>query len=167
MFSNTVFSGATGLSPRMRRELVNALNNGVASSTWASYRTAMNHLEKAGRDMGTVFTFPMSVDQLYVFIAWCREVRRLKGTSVSKIISALRMLHWTKGQTAVELRPPLVKMILKGWENRDEEMHRMEKRQPVTIETLTLIRQMLKKNTHGWTRLHRRMIWAVASVAFW
>ena len=87
MFSNTVFSETTGLSPSMRRELVSALNNGVASSTWASYKTAKNHLERAGHDMGMVFTFPMSVDQLYIFMAWCREKRRRgeEGVPAGKI----------------------------------------------------------------------------------
>lgn len=48
------------LPPSVVVALVNASNHSLAMSTWASYRTAENHLQRCEHDTGVRMRFPMS-----------------------------------------------------------------------------------------------------------
>ena len=91
----------------MMKLLVQSSNNSLACSTWENYQSVLGMLEEFSRVMGKRMSFLMSESKVLVFIAFLLH-RGLKASSVEKTLSAVRMLHKTKGYAVPVLRPPIV-----------------------------------------------------------
>ena len=154
------------LSPKLLQALINAANNSLANSTWKQYKTAQKHLERCQRETGVRMSFPMSTKQILVFIAYMLETRKVQSVTVSKTLSALRTLHLIEGINEHSLRPDVVKSILKGQANWDEEKKRntTNVRLPVTINVLKLLKVQLRRSKLSEKRC--ALIWAVSLLAF-
>ena len=98
----------------MRHILINSANNGLAKSSWSSYKTVENHLIRAQEMTGIKMSFPMDEQMVLAFIAYLLEGRKIKSASVNQYLSGLRTLHLVRGLEVPMLRPAIVAAVLKG-----------------------------------------------------
>lgn len=166
LYKPSSFGTLSTLNPRLVQVLVNSANNGIAESTWGQYHSVRKHLERCQKSTGQRFTFPMDQNQTLRFIAFLFDARNLKALTVSKILSGLRMIHLTEGHPEPSLRPAIVKLILKGKANYDEEEARsLPKRLAVTIKVLELLKISLQLDKSR-SEKHKKLVWAVSCIAF-
>ena len=128
-FSREAFD-ALNLPDMVLEPLVEAGNHSLAATTWASYQTALKHVARASKATGVNLTFPFDLRSMLIFVGYLlapkeKNGRGLKGDSVGKYLSALRMIQLQKGCFEPWTRPEIVKQILKGASNRDQLMKRM------------------------------------------
>lgn len=93
--------------------LVSAANHSLALSTWKSYNTAENHLAKCQADTGVVFSLPMDDKMTLTYVGWLLNVRKVSSASVDQYLSGLRNYHMKHLKTPDNLRPEIVKAIIK------------------------------------------------------
>ena len=110
--------------------LAEAGNHSLAATTWSSYQTALKHVTRASKATGVILTFPFDLRSMLIFVGYLltpkeKNGRGLKGDSVGKYLSALRMIQMQRGFFEPWVRPEIVKQILKGASNRDQLMKRM------------------------------------------
>ena len=145
--------------------LIRAGNNSLSENTWSQYKSARKHLLACQNDTGVRMVFPLGETQIMTLIGFLFD-RRLQGKSVSKVLSALRTLHMVEGVPVPCLRNELVSAVLRGKANFDEEEQRSAvKRQPVTLKVMHLLEVTLKLDK-TLSEGHKKLIWAVACVAF-
>ena len=135
-----------GLQPSQAKLMANFANHGLAQSTWSSYSTVSNHLERCEKDTGRDLSLPFNTETTLVFVAWLLDVRKIKAVTVDKYLSALRMIHLTQGYDIPCLRDPIVKLILAGkknWDNVRETLQGKVKRDPVTFEMMKFFKKKL------------------------
>ncbi len=125
------------------------------------------HLEACSTVTGTKFEFPLDDDKILVFISYLFWEKKLKATTVSKMLCALCMLHLTYGFPSPMLRPAIVKLVLKGKDNWDaEEARSLPTRMPITIKILKLLKVLLTLEKR-YTQKQGALIWSIACLAFW
>lgn len=167
MYSVNSFPKLDTLSQAMKQVLICSANNGLAKSSWSSYKTVERHLVRAQQKSGVRMVFPMNKEMVLAFIAYLLECRKIKSKSVNQYLSGLRTLHLVRGHEVPMLRPGIVEAILKGRANFDEEISRHDyknKRLPVTIEVMKMINILVKKQ--GWLSGRVACIEAVTRLAF-
>jgi hypothetical protein len=94
-------------------------NFGVAKSTWSTYKSAERLLLKCQAECKTKFDWPLRTENVLLFIHWLVTIRGVKGGTVSSYLSGIRQLHILDGIDPPNLRPEVVKLILKGIEHKD------------------------------------------------
>ena len=142
--------------------LVSASNQSLALNTWSTYKTAENHLKRCEIDTGIRMRFPMDDRMILAFVGWLLTVRKVGAASVRQYLSGLRTIHLKNGYLPGNLRPELVKSILKGQEQ--QESRTKIPRLAVTLPILKLLKTLLKMSTLALEK--KRMIWAVCCMAF-
>jgi len=141
-------------------------NFGIASSTWSTYKTAERLLMMCQGQSKTKFEFPMTTENVLLFIHWLIEIRGVKEGTVNSYLSGIRQLHIMKGLEAPNLRPDIVKLILKGRKNKDmaEKRDKGDRRVPMTVDLMKILKENIRTWNQTWdTRL---LVWAVCSLAF-
>ena len=98
--------------------LVSASNQSLALNTWSTYKTAENHLKRCEIDTGVRMRFPMDDRMILAFVGWLLTVRKVGAASVRQYLSGLRTIHLKNGYLPGNLRPELVKSIIKGQEQQ-------------------------------------------------
>ena len=156
----------TGLSLAWCQYLANVANFSLSKSTWSSYKTVQNHLATCQRDFSIRFSFPMSSDQVLIFISWLMK-RGLEASSINSYISGLRTIHLTKGIDLPALRPPIISAVIEGRAHIGTIRRRLENkplRMPVTLSVLKLIKAMINK----WEENDqmRLLVWTVCLICF-
>ena len=96
--------------------LVKASNQSLAMSTWSCYKTAENHLKQCEKDTGVKIRFPMTDGMILAFVGWLISVRKVSARSVDQYLSGLRVAHLKEGVLPRNLRPDIVKSVLRGHE---------------------------------------------------
>ena len=96
------------------------------------------------------------------FIGWLISVRKVSSSTISQYLSGLRVIHLKHGVWPSNLRPDMVKAILRGHEQ--SELKSNVPRLPVTIPVMRLIRKLLEINKMGVSK--KRLIWAICCIAF-
>ena len=96
------------------------------------------------------------------FIGWLITVRKVRSGTISQYLSGLRVVHLKKGFWPSNLRPDLVKAIMKGHEN--EELKKRAPRLHMTIPVLKLLKKLLSMSKMSLSQ--KRLIWAVCCIAF-
>ena len=163
MFS--VKSFKVRLPNHVKAALATMANHGLSDNTWKTYNSAMSQLEKCQQHYKRTFAFPMSSDDILLFVTYLVHDKNLKANSVEVYISALRQIHLAKGYVIKELRPDLVKAILSGKKNMDVLQRKScDIRLPVTINMLKLLKLELN-NVEG-QKGFRKLIWAVSTICF-
>ena len=77
-------------------------------------------------------------------------------------------VHEVAGMPVPELRPATYKAAVSGWYNKDEEDGRRKKlRQAVTLTHMEMMKLLLKVNEPRWTLYHKRLLFTIATLAFW
>jgi hypothetical protein len=103
---------------------------------------------------------------MLLFIHWLATVRNLKAGTINSYLAGIRQLHITKGLPEPDIRSELVKLILKGLQNKDNKTSRSKQaqRKPITKETMSI----LKKRLRSWSNsaANKRLLWAVATNLF-
>ena len=149
----------------IKAALATAANHSISENTWKTYKSAMNQLEKCQEHYNRVFHFPMTKEDVLVFVAFLLYEKKLKANTVEVYLSALRQVHLSKGHVVKELRPDIVKSVLGGQKNIDSlNKGEGENRLPVTIKMLKLLK--LELNRIEGQRGFRKLVWAVATLCF-
>ena len=77
--------------------LVSASNNSLALNTWATYKTAENHLKRCEADTGVQMRFPMDDRMVLAFVGWLITVRGVGASTIKQYLSGLRTVHLKRG----------------------------------------------------------------------
>ena len=97
------------------------------------------------------------------YIGWLITVRKVKSTTISQYLSGLRTAHLKRGLMPQNLRPDIVKSILKGQEHSEAKENKPP-RLAITLPVMKLLKRLLKGSA---LNLHtKRMLWAVSCIAF-
>ena len=86
-----------GINRIYSETLAKFANFGVSKSTWSSYRTVANHLDRCKAKTGLDTTLPFNARKTLIFVGWMIEERELKAVSIEKYLSGLRMIHLSNG----------------------------------------------------------------------
>ena len=143
-----------------------ALNHSLAANTWRSYRTAENHLARIKKELGIDIRFPFTPEASLTFIGYLLS-RKLSASTVQKYMSAIRMVHMTRGEFAPWLLPDVVKSVLTGAANRDQLRKRMEGKKgrlAVLPKEMRMLWEQLKMSKLA--RHIKRLIWVSATWCF-
>ena len=170
-FSKASFSGF-GLSPELVETLRSNANFSLAATTWSGYATAEKHLARAEKATGIKMDFPLSLKSTLAYIAYLlgpksEGGRGLKGVSVEKYLSALRMIHMRKGYFEPWVRPEIVKQCTRGAKHRDQIVKRLAgkaRKHAMTPELMWKLKLQLNKSKMPLAR--KRIVWATATVCF-
>jgi hypothetical protein len=113
------------------------------------------------------FCWPWSVENVLLFVHWLVAVRNVKEGTVKSYLSGVRQLHVTKGLDVPNLRPDVVKLILKGKKNMDAAASRMTEqngRQPMTVDLMKTLKEEIRLWDKPWNT--RLLVWCVCTLAF-
>ena len=142
-----------------------AANYSLSANTWRSYKTAEKHIRGAEIWAGVPFKLPFTPRMTIIYIGYLLGKRKpVRGETIEKYFSGLRMLHLELGFNPPCLRSNLVKHILTGAKKMDVERDILEakpERLAVTIPVLRLLKQAIKCNSE-WESVHKRLVWYIS-----
>ena len=154
------------LSSSQTKILSRTANHALAKSTWSSYTTAMNMLEKCSKETGKTLNLPLNEEKTLVFIAWLLE-RNLSASTCNSYLAGLKQAHTSAGLQVPNLRTPLIQQILEGKNHidaTDRNLGNRPTRLPITPTIMKLLKAELKaSNLHNTDKL---LMWTVATTAF-
>lgn len=156
-----------GLPGNVTKDLAELGNFSIANSTWSTYKTAERLLLMCQAEHKTKFEWPMATKDVLLFVHWLIYVRNLKGGTVNSYLSGVRKLHIMKGLEEPNLRPEIVKMIIKGKEHKEKgegKIRAGDTRLPMTRDLMKVLKDRIIAWDKPWdTRL---LVWAVCTLAF-
>ena len=96
------------------------------------------------------------------FVGWLISVRKVSSATISQYLSGLRMVHLKNGVMPKNLRPDLVKSILKGHEHNEtsDKIPRLA----MTFPVMKLLKKLLTSSKFGLEK--KCMLWLVSCIAF-
>ena len=150
----------------LKKLLATTSNFSLAKNTWSTYRTANNQLEVFSVDTGHPISFPLDQETTLSFTAWLIN-RGVGKSTINSYLAGLRNTHLTLGLTPPQLHSDLVNQVIQGKGNQDNLDRRNLKkpvRLPVTITTLKVLRQEIKRMLLPET--DKLLFWTVATLAF-
>ena len=166
MFKASSFPSLAHLPREIKASLVNNANNAVTHDTWRNYNSLENHLVRCQDKYKMRFSFPMKEKHILTLVAFLREERGLKSSSIENCLCALRYIHLSKGVFLPCLRPEILKVILQGMSHEDFRKKRTSPdRLPVTLEVMLLL-EMELEDAVNWSKEYKLLVWAVATLAF-
>ncbi len=142
-------------------------NMGIAVSTWSTYRTAKTMIQKCEADTLEDMSIPFNQRKILIFIDWLIRVRKVKASTVNSYLAGIRQVHVVTGLEPLYLRSSLVKLVLKGIENRDGIHKRQNKyvgRLPMTMNMMLVFKNTIVNSE--FSKHDKKLLWAVATVAF-
>jgi hypothetical protein len=142
-------------------------NMGITNSTWSTYRTAKTMVEKCSHETKEDLAIPFNQRKILIFIDWLVRVRKVKASTVNSYLAGIRQLHVVQGLDPPNLRSSLVKLVLKGMENRDGIQKRQNKhrgRLPMTVNMMLVFKNTIAGS--DFTKPDKKLLWAVATMAF-
>ena len=140
---------------------------GLAKGTWASYRTAERLLAICFKEKGMKLELPLGVNEVLIYIHWLAFNRGVSSATISNYLSGVRQLHVSKGIDNVDLRATRICTLLDGLRNKEMAEKReqgKEKRKPITLEILRLLKNRLSESALCGT--DQRMVWTAGTVMF-
>ena len=143
--------------------IVEAANLSLAKNTWSSYNTAENHISRCERDTGVKIEFPMTHRMQLAYFGWLMKVRNVSSATMDQYASGLRVAHLKRGVFPPNLRPDIVKAIIKG-RNNDELLAKKAPRLAMTNNVMRLLKLSIKRSAFALER--KRLIWAVSCKAY-
>ena len=163
-YEPTSFPQLNGLPVGLVRAAVSAANNSLGNHTWDTYQSVKPHMKMCQKVCGLRFDFPLTEDQVFIFVAYLLDLN-LKSSTINTYISGLRTWHLTRGHVITNLRPEVVKALLSGKANEDAERDREEEgRLPVLIEHLALLRELLP--VENLSEAEKAAFWCIAMLGF-
>ena len=165
MFSADSFKDLQ-VSESWRSALAAVANHSLAVSTWSSYNTAAKMLQKCEEETAKSMAFPLSENQVLIFVAWMIE-RGLAASTMDSYLAGIRQTHLASGVNLPVLRTPIIKQILDGKKHLDaieKRLHLKPVRMPVTPDVMKLLKGELKDSSLD-AEL-KLLIWSTATLAF-
>ena len=150
------------VNKQLKAVLVRAANSSLTIDTWSSYKTSWNQIILCGKELDCNMDFPISNKSLLTFIAWCAG-RDLACGTIELYLSGIKKVHIVLGLTCPDLRPDLVKTIIKGLKNQ-EFRFKKSKRLPMTPGTMFLLKHQLSRSNMETT--DALMFWSACTAAF-
>ena len=99
---------------------------------------------------------------ILVYVGWLLTVRKVSSATISQYISGLRVAHLKNGVLPQNLRPDILKMILKGQEHVDKE--NKIPRLAMTIPVMKLLKKLITLS--NMTLDKKRLLWAISCISF-
>ena len=149
------------------RQLEDLYSYGLAKGTWASYKTAERLLATCFKEKDMKLELPLEVNQVLIYIHWLAFKRGVTAATINNYLSGVRQLHIAKGIDNVDLRTPRIVTLLEGLKNKEMAEKReqgKEKRKPITIEILKMLKNKLAEAPLCGT--DQRMMWTASTVMF-
>ena len=140
----------------------------ISLSSQSSYKTVLNHLEKAEAILGTRFSSPPTDQQLVFFTAYLTQ-RNVASATIKSYLSAVRYISLSRGAGRHTKLPDLGAQIVAGVSNmRKDAMTEAikPKRRPITIHMLVLLRHAIAGN-QAWSELEKCLRWSCMLTSFW
>ena len=104
----------------------------------------------------------MNDEMILAFVGWLITVRKVGASTIKQYLSGLRTVHLKRVFLPGNLRPELVKSIIKGREQ--QESKNSIPRLAITLPILNLLKTLLKLSNLELEM--KRMIWAICCIAF-
>ena len=155
------------LPDQVKQDLAGLGNFSLARSTWSTYKSSERLLLRCQSDVKKKFDWPISTENVLLFVHWLVFVRGVKGNTISSYLSGIRQLHIMKGMDAPNIRPDIVKMVIKGKEHKDRAGKREgtgDLRLPMTVQLMKTLKEKIRTWEQPWN--NRLLIWAVSTMAF-
>ena len=163
-YKATSFPQLNGLPVGLVEAAVRAANNSLGNHSWETYQSVKPHLKMCQKVCGLRFKFPLTEDQVFIFVAYLLDLN-LKSTTINTYLSGLRTWHLTRGHCVTNLRPDVIKALLSGKANQDAERDREEEgRLPVLVEHLALLRELLPDE--NLSDAEKAAFWCIAMLGF-
>jgi len=140
---------------------------GISRSTWSTYKTAQTMIQKCESETKADLSIPFNQKKTLIFIDWLVRIRKLKASTVNSYLAGVRQLHIVKGLDPPNIRSSLVKLVLRGIENRDGIQKRTgsnKGRLPMTLNMMLVFKNTIANSDFG--KNDKRLLWAVSTVAF-
>ena len=102
------------------------------------------------------------VRMILAFVGWLITVRKVSSSTISQYLSGLRMAHLKKGFFPPNLRPELVKSVIKGREHVD--LKNKVPRLTMTIPVMRLLKKLITLSKKSLDQ--KRLLWVICSLAF-
>ncbi len=134
------------LPEEVKLSLAELGNFSIAKSTWSTYKSAERLLLTCQRDCNKKFEWPLKTDNVLFFIHWLITVRKVKSGTVNSYLSGIRQLHIQDGMDPPNLRPEIVKLIIKGIEHKEAEKSREgggDNRIPMTRDLMKVLKDRI------------------------
>lgn len=147
--------------------LAGMANQGLAKSTWSSYKTAERMLSMCRKHSNRKLELPMTKEDVLVFVHWLLAVRKVKAGTVKNYLAGLRQLHIGEGIDSPVFHSDLVKLVLAGKTNSENIIKRrgeVSSRLPMTMNRMRLLKESVRAWDTNWT--DKLLLWAVCSIAF-
>ena len=96
------------------------------------------------------------------FVGWLITVRGVGASTIKQYLSGLRTVHLKRGFFPGNLRPDIIKSIIKGREQ--QELKTKIPRLTMTLPILKLLKALLKKSNMSLER--KRLAWVICCMAF-
>jgi len=114
-----------------------------------------------------VFSLPCTVQDLLVFIDWLLTVRKVGSSTVKSYLAGVRQLHIKKGiEPPAALKSSIIKQIIRGKTNAEGIVKRKlgPRRLGITKTVMLLLKEKIRQCEL--CKQEKRLIWAVAAIAF-
>ena len=113
-YTTKSFPHLEGLPRSLLAAAVKASNNSLSNKTWENYEVVKSHLKRCQQTTGERLNFPMGNREVVIFVAYLLSRNNLKAVTIENYLSALRNFHLTEGHFVTNLRPDIIKTMLKG-----------------------------------------------------
>ena len=141
-------------------------NYALARSTWSSYGTSLNMLNRCNEELNLSLRLPMTETDTLIFIGYLLD-KNLSAATISSYLAGIRQKQIALGFGGKTLRTPLINQVIDGQRNQqntEKNLGNGSTRVPVTPKMLLLIKQDLKKSSMG--KLKKLLIWSVSTLMF-
>ena len=99
---------------------------------------------------------------ILAFIGWLMTVRKVGASTIEKYLSGLRVVHLKNGVMPGNLRPDLIKAIVRG--HAQTQSKTKVPRLPMTIPVMKLLKKLLTNSKMNMGK--KRLLWAISCLAF-
>ena len=108
-----------GISNDLAELMTKRANMALSINTKSNYQTVKNNIERCAEIMEYDMIFPWDTKKTLYFLAYLLFTRKVKSSTADQQLSGVRMAHLEMGFDSPSLRPPIVKLLLKGSEHWD------------------------------------------------
>ena len=140
-------------------------NMALANNTKSNYNTVKNNISRCEIAMETDMSFPWDSSKVLTFLAYLLYSRNVTAKTANCQLSGVRMAHLELLLDCPCLRPPIVKLLLKGkehWESVTKIMSGKPKRGPMTIDLMLLMKRKLYEAL--WSHERKFLFWSAATL---
>jgi len=124
-------------------------------------------LARCCQEKNIELTLPIKEETTLAFIHWLIFQRKVKAGTIENYLAGIRQFHSANNIQGAELRTDRIKTIIKGLNNKEMAESRregIEKRKPITIDMLKLMKARLSESNYK--GVDQRLIWTVSSLLF-